>query len=315
MLKRGPALKRGFALRIAFLAMGAAALALFLGRFPWRETPRVLARANPAILGIALAVNLASLVAKGWAWYFLLRPSATCRWRAAQEANLIGAATNSVSVTVVGETARVQDLASREGLPIGAVAASVVRVRAVEALALACFMLLAPAILHLPPLLHGLQITGGALALALAAAAWSGRRVRFLELIPSKVRATLSSVTETGSMGTFLPALLLALANWVALWMTYQLVLSALGIRAPLAASFTALILTNLSGLFRLSPGNVGVTQAAMIVALLPFGVRAHEALAAGLALQAVQILPVLALALAAVSGRQLAARAARRAT
>src|SRR5712672_1753090 len=131
MLRRWPVLKRGPALKFALLAVGAAALAVFLGRFPWRETPRVLARANPAILGIALAVNLGSLVAKGWAWYFLLRPSARCRWRAAQEANLIGAAMNSISVTVVGETTRVQDLASREGLPIGAVAASVVRVRAV----------------------------------------------------------------------------------------------------------------------------------------------------------------------------------------
>ncbi len=306
MLKRGPAL------RLAFLACGAAALALFLGRFPWREVPAVLARANLAILGLALVVNLGSLVAKGWAWWFLLQPAAKCRWRTAQEANLIGAAMNTISVTVLGETARVQDLAIREGIPIGAVAASVVRVRAVEALALAGFMLLAPAALPLPPLLHGLQITGGALVLALVAAAWSGRRARLLERIPAKVRAVLTSVTETGSMRTFVPALLLALVNWVALWATYQLVLSAFGIGVPLAASFTALILTNLSGLFRLSPGNVGVTQAAMIVALLPFGVRPHEALVAGLALQAVQILPVLALALAAVSGRQLAARAAR---
>jgi uncharacterized membrane protein YbhN (UPF0104 family) len=305
-------LKRGPALRLALLAVGACALALFLRRFPWREVPLVLARADPAILGTALAVNLGSLVAKGWAWWFLLQPAAACRWRAAQEANLIGSAMNSVSVTVVGETVRVQDLSLREGLPLGPVAASVVRVRAVEALALACFMLLAPTVLPLPPLLHGLQVMGGALVLALVAASWSGRRFRLLELIPAKARAALSGMTETGSMRTFVPALLLALANWIALWATYQLVLAALGIEAPLAASFTALILTNLSGVFRLSPGNVGVTQAAMIVALLPFGVRPHEALAAGLALQAIQILPVLALALAAVAGRQLAARAAR---
>jgi len=307
-------LNRRGALRVAFLIACGAALAFFLARFPWRDVPAVLARGNLLILLAAVAVNLGSIAAKGTAWYFLLRSAAPCRWRASQEANLLGAGMNTVSVTVMGETARVQDLATRERLPVGAVAASVVRTRAVEALALACFMLLAPAVLTLPPLLHSLQITGGGLMLALLAVAWSGKRIRLLELLPAKARAVLSSITETGSARTFLPALFFALLNWIALWATYQLVITAFEIQVPLAASFTALILTNLGGLFRLSPGNVGVTQAAMIVALLPFGVRAPEGLAVGLALQAVQVLPVLALALLLFGGRQIAWRMTRQA-
>ena len=149
--------------------------------------------------------------------------------------------------------------------------------------------------------------------LALIAVAWSGKRVRLLELLPAKARLVLSSITETGSARTFVPALLFGLLNWIALWATYQLVIMAFEIRVPLEASFTALILTNLGGLFRLSPGNVGVTQAAMIVSLLPFGVRAPEGLAVGLALQAVQVLPVLALSLLLFAGRQVAGRLARR--
>src|SRR5438034_6398399 len=43
-----------------------------------------------------------------------------------------------------------------------------------------------------------------------------------------------------------------------------------------LAASFTALIAANLSGLLRPTPANVGVTQAALVVGLLPFG-RSEE--------------------------------------
>jgi uncharacterized membrane protein YbhN (UPF0104 family) len=150
--------------------------------------------------------------------------------------------------------------------------------------------------------------------LTLVAVAWSGRRVRLLELLPAKVRSVLTQITETGSVRTFIPALLFAILNWVALWASYQLTLSAFGIQAPLAASFTALIMTNLGGLFRLSPGNVGVTQAAMIVSLLPFGVPAQQSLAAGIALQAIQILPVLALALLLIGWRQIAARAQQRA-
>ena len=45
--------------------------------------------------------------------------------------------------------------------------------------------------------------------------------------------------------------------------------------------------------LFR-SPANVGVTQAALVVGLLPFGVAPEQAVVAGLALQALQVLPVL---------------------
>jgi uncharacterized membrane protein YbhN (UPF0104 family) len=299
-------------LRIAFFAACAIALALFLRRFPWSAMTAVIARAHPGLLAAALVVNLASFPAKGSAWYFLLRAGGPCSWRAAQEANLLGAATNSVSVSVAGETARVRDLATREAIPMGRVAASVVRTRAVEALALACFMLLAPVLLDLPPILHGLQVTGGGLVLTLVAVAWSGRRVRLLELLPGKVRSVLAQITETGSIRTFIPALLLAILNWVALWASYQLTLSAFGIQTPLAASFTALIMTNLGGLFRLSPGNVGVTQAAMIVSLLPFGVPAQESLAAGVALQAIQILPVLALALLLIGARQLGAKRGR---
>ncbi len=272
----------------------------------------VIARAHPGLLAAALGVNLVSFIAKGSAWYFLLLAGGPCSWRAAQEANLLGAATNTVSISVAGETARVRDLATREAIPMGRVAASVVRTRAVEALALACFMLLAPALLELPPLLHGLQLTGGGLVLVLVAAAWSGRRVRLLDLLPAKVRSVLAQITETGSIRTFIPALLFAILNWVALWASYQLTISAFGIKAPLAASFTALIMTNLGGLFRLSPGNVGVTQAAMIVSLLPFGVAAQESLAAGVALQAIQILPVMALALLLIGWRQIAAKRAR---
>ncbi len=300
-------LKPATAVRLALLAIGCVALALFLEKFPWREVPAVLARANPGILWVALAVNLASLIAKGFTWYFLLRPVVPCRLLAVQESTFVGAAMNSLSVAFVGETARIQDLSAREGLAVGPVAASVVRARATEALALACFMVLAPWLLRLPPILHGLQISGGGLLLLLVAAAWSGRRMRLLELLPAPVRRILASVTETGSPRVFALALLFTLFNWAAQWATYHLVISAFGIPVSFSASFTALIVVNLSGLFPLSPGNVGVTQAAMILSLLPFGVAPHEALAAGLALQAIQIPPVLVLTLLALGKRELA--------
>src|SRR5256886_7525805 len=69
-----------------------------------------------------------------------------------------------------------------------------------------------------------------------------------------------------------------ALYNWAAQWATYHLVLRATHVPVSLAASFTALIVVNLSGLLRPTPANVGVTQAALVVGLLPFGVAPEQA-------------------------------------
>jgi uncharacterized membrane protein YbhN (UPF0104 family) len=91
---------------------------------------------------------------------------------------------------------------------------------------------------------------------------------------------------------------LFALLNWAAQWAVFHLALLAVHAPATPAASFTAVVVANIAGLARLTPGNVGVLQASMAGALLPFGIHADLAVAAGLALQAIQTLPVLLLAI-----------------
>jgi len=279
---------------LAILGIGAAAIALV--RFPWLQTVSLLTRANPAILWTALLVNLTSLVFKGWSWHLLLRPVAPSRWRTAQEANLVGAAVNNISVSVVGEAARIQYAVARDFLPWGTVLASVVWARAVEAIALGAFLVTASAWLHLPPFLHGVQIgVGLLLVLAIAALAW-GRKLPWRRVVPDRVRGIARTLAEIGGPGRLVLPVLLGMANWGAQWATYHLCLLALRLPVTPEASFTALLVTNLSTVFRVAPGNVGVTQAAMALALLPFGIRAHEAVAGALALQGIQMLPVLAL-------------------
>jgi uncharacterized membrane protein YbhN (UPF0104 family) len=82
-----------------------------LAGFPWEDTLATLVNANYWVLGAALVINLSSLVAKGWAWHLLLKPVAPNRWRTAQEANLVGAAVNNVSIAVGGEAARIHYIA------------------------------------------------------------------------------------------------------------------------------------------------------------------------------------------------------------
>jgi len=283
-------------LRTALVALGIAAAVFALVRFPWLPTFSLLGRANPVILWAALVVNLSSLLFKGWSWHLLLRRVAPSRWRIAQEANLVGAAVNNISVSVVGEAARIQYVVTRDFLPWGTAFASVVWARAVEAIALGAFLVAASAWLHLPRFLHGVQIgVGLVLVLAIAALAW-GRKFPWRRIIPERARGLARTLAEIGGPGRLVLPVLLGMANWGAQWATYHLCLLALRLPVTPEASFTALLVTNLSTVFRVAPGNVGVTQAAMALALLPFGIRAHEAVAGALALQGIQILPVLAL-------------------
>jgi uncharacterized membrane protein YbhN (UPF0104 family) len=72
-------------------------------------------------------------------------------------------------------------------------------------------------------------------------------------------------------------------------------VLRAVHVEVTPLGALTALVAANVGGALRLTPGNVGVFQGSLMLALAPFHVPADAAFAAGLVLQAVQTLPVLA--------------------
>lgn len=284
---------------LGFAGVGLALRVLF--RFPWEDTVAALLGVNWTLLGAALLLNLLSPLAKGWAWHLLLGRVARNRWWAAQEANLIGTAVTSVAVGVSGEAVRIAVIARRDGVPVRAAVLSVVGTRVVEALGLTLFVVLAPFVLELPRALRGLQL-GGAVALTTALLmtrlrGWTGLVAR----LPRPVRAAAAELAEMGWGGRLLWPTLLALASWSAEWGVYHLALSATHLPVTSAASFTALIAVNLGGLVRLTPGNVGVMQAAIVGALLPFGIAAEQAVAGGVALQAIEVLPILALTLAVV--------------
>jgi uncharacterized membrane protein YbhN (UPF0104 family) len=60
------------------------------------------------------------------------------------------------------------------------------------------------------------------------------------------------------------------------------------------AVSLAALIMANIAGILRLTPGNIGVMQGSLVLGMRAFEMPPANALAAGLALQAVQVIPVL---------------------
>lgn len=279
---------------VAMVGVGFA-LKFFTG-FPWHVTFAALLGANPWLLSVALVVNLSSLVAKGWGWHLILRPVAPHSWRVAQEANLVGAAVNDLSVAVAGEAARVHVIAQRAGVPVGAAVSSVVWSRVAEGLALALFLVMAPSVLQLEPWLRVAQVSVGLALAVVLLLAWARGWAWLADRLPQALQSRLALLSSMGQGGRLLWPTALAVCNWATQWATYHLVLRATHVPVSLAASFTALIVANLSGLLRPTPANVGVTQAALVVGLLPFGVAPEQAVAAGLALQALQVLPVLLL-------------------
>src|SRR5206468_7673550 len=76
--------------------------------FPWTQTLDALSDADWMLLAAAGVFNILSLMAKGGAWHLLLRRLTPVRAITTQVATLLGAAVNSISISVSGEAARAQ---------------------------------------------------------------------------------------------------------------------------------------------------------------------------------------------------------------
>jgi uncharacterized membrane protein YbhN (UPF0104 family) len=275
-------------------------------RFPWHAAGDALLHADLALLVAATVINLTSLVFKGTAWHLLLRTLVPSRWLVMQEATIVGSAVNSISVSGIGEGARVQFVRSRERAPVRDLLASLVGARVVEAVGLVLLIAIAPLFLALPGRLRHVQLAALAvMACVLGVASINGWSY-LARWLPEALRAELSSLAAMASPRHVWLPVLLSVGNWGAQWLTYHWTIEAVHVSVSYAASFTALLVSNVGGSLRLTPGNVGIAQASMVLALLSFGIAPEHGVAAGLALQALQVLPVLVIGAMIVGWRGL---------
>lgn len=253
--------------------------------FPWSQTVDALTESDWILLAGAGLINILSLMAKGSAWYLLLRRLTPIRAWTAQVATLIGAAVNSISISVSGEAARAQSAGARDGVPFGLAAASLVASRVVEAMGLVVFLAVVLVLLPMWPGARaiGFMFAGVAVVVTLA-----------YHLLPRRRwHPALTRMAATGPGGLAAPVALAAL-SWVLQWLTYHWSFVATGAAVTPAVSLAALVLANIAGLLRLTPGNIGVMQGSLVLGMRAFEMPPANALAAGLALQAVQVIPVL---------------------
>jgi uncharacterized membrane protein YbhN (UPF0104 family) len=271
------------------------ALVLILGvrfalHFPWRSSWETLLDADLLALAFAAILNLLSLALKAVGWQLLLRRLWPIRFRTAQAASFAGAAVNCVSIALSGEAARMQLASTWDGVPLTLGARSILASRVAEAAALGVF--LTGAGFFLAPT-HRWRVLGTGVVLLAGAAVLFGR-APFLR----RSREEITGGNGWRPVDLTVPVLV-GVVSWLLQWATYHWVIVASHVAVTPALSMLALILSNIGGILRLTPGNVGVVQGAVVLALKPAGIPTAPALAAGLALQAVQVLPVLALGLA----------------
>jgi uncharacterized membrane protein YbhN (UPF0104 family) len=276
----------------------------YAARFPWLATWNTLADANWALLAAAGAINLLSLAAKAWAWQLLVRPFGPLTFRTAQAATFAGAAINAIGVAMSGEAGRIHLASSRDGVGAGLATRSVVASRIVEAAALGIFLLGVVASVASE---HGWRLLGGGVLLI-------GGALALLRWIPWLRPGRGEGAVVGWTTAQLVAPLALNVGSWGLQWATYHWSIVATGANVSPALSVLALVLSNVGGILRLTPGNVGVVQGAVVLGLRPAGIEASRAVAAGVALQAVQVLPVLLIGVALLGRHGMRELARRRA-
>jgi uncharacterized membrane protein YbhN (UPF0104 family) len=262
--------------------------------FPWTSTWSALKTSSWWLLVAASIAHLVSLAVKGAEWYVFLRRLAPVRFAAAQYATFVGAAVACFTVSVSGDAARARAVTHRDEVSIGAAIGSLVLARFVEIMSLLVF--LAVALIVAPPFRSasliglGLGLITGAVFLGYRRLPWA--RIRSRTLGPWR-GPLVEMVASTDRLG-MVAAVALACLNWILQWAAFHWTIASTHTSVHPSISLSALVAANAAGLLRLTPGNFGVLQGSLILVMEQFGVPPASALAAGLALQAVQVIPVL---------------------
>ena len=282
---------------IAALVLIALGFAVHFGvSFPWASTLAALKTSDWLLLSAAAAAHIVSLAVKGAEWFVFLRRLAPVRFATAQFATFVGAALACITVSVSGDVARAKVVSARDEVSMGAAVGSLILARFVEIMSLLVF--LAVALIAAPPFPSasliglGLGLITGAVFLGYRRLPWGRIRSRTLGPWRGPLVEMLASTDRFGMVA----AVLLACLNWLLQWAAFHWTIAATHTPVHLSISLSALVAANAAGLLRLTPGNFGVLQGSLILVMEQFGVPFASALAAGLALQAVQVLPVLAI-------------------
>jgi phosphatidyl-myo-inositol alpha-mannosyltransferase len=294
-----------------------------------------LTNVSPGFVALSFALLSLSLIARAECWYVILRGTSISK----QISRLVSARATMIGVMVsatvpgrLGEPTRVLVVARRAGDTRNSIALVAGTVLAQTLLNMGAIVVLAAALLATVTMFRSAAwaiAVATALPIAVVGAVLAGpklldraaRRSTALGRAAAFVRTEIKNIR--GGLGVFrrprdaVHASAAQLAAWLLQLLACAALLSAFGIATPsrIGAAAAVLVATNLAAVLPVTPGNVGVFQAACVAALAAYGVAPGRALAYGVALQLLEMTTAIALGLPALLAEGLRPRDLRRAS
>ena len=293
------------------LAIIVVALLVRLGSgVAWREVWTTAIAASPRWLLAAALVNLATPAIRGARWWVFLRAVGSVSLGLAVHAAYVGSGLNNLLPASGGDAARALLVARRSMIPSATALATLAVDRLVEIATYLALVIAAPFAVAVPALIRrgerlAALVLGAVIIAALVVAQIARHRHRSAPTASTRsgrlrlhLRRFVTGIVEIPTASRVIPALAISLVAWALQAITYHFTALATGLPVTFAASAVAMLAVNLSFLVPLTPGNVGVFQAVYALTMAAYGVPSDAAVATALLLQALQILPMTALAL-----------------
>lgn len=291
-------------------------LIIFARTIDWHQAWTSIRSASPALLALALVVNLASIAVKGVRWWIFLRPAGSPSLWLAMRATLAGAGLNNVLVANGGDAARVVFVSRASGVPSERILATLALERLFDPVGFVVLLVAGAILFELPPELEPWRLPAeillAVLTVALAAFVyWSRNEQPVTEIAHRERPHTLGGRVKqylidfgrsTRSLTTgprFAAALVLSLLSWIGQLATFHYAAAAAHVDIPLAGSLATLLAINLGLVIRATPGNVGFFQFVYAKTAEYFAVARPDAIAVSLLIQTLQIIPMTLLGVA----------------
>ena len=261
----------------------------------------------PSVPVFALAIVLRAV-----RWWALFETSARPPLRAVGYALMIGYFFNNILPARAGEAARVIALHRRAATPKAETVAVAVVERLFDVLAL--LIVLFASYPWLPEIrwlraaaIFGAVVVAVLLALVFVVVRYDERAVHWLLSPLRRIRRQgiaerLQAVAVNATRGLValrspriaLRGMLLTIASWATLGVSYAILANAFHLQLPLVGGMLVVVATNLSLVLPSSPAALGVFEAATVIALRAFDVPHAEALSYALVLHLLNLVPFL---------------------
>jgi uncharacterized membrane protein YbhN (UPF0104 family) len=281
--------------------------AILVGLAVWRgPDPGPVERAFRAVewewVAVAVLINLFSVVVRAYAWNVVIKQAIPPPWphrRTVFSAFCIGLLGNAALPGRVGELARVAVVTRHVRRRPGMWATIVGTVFAHRLFDVVAAVILVLATLYVAPFPEWASpvlavALGVGLGLLLAGFLMARRHHRPLSDDLGAVRRMLHmarrGLTVLRRPGPAVEALFFQLVGWTAQLLAVYTALLAFGIHPSLEAAALVLVVMNVVMIFPFWPGNVGLVQAAVAAALLPYGVGYGHGVVFGIGLQAIEV-------------------------